>query len=260
MLDRLQTIGRYGLDIFESTGRATLFLARILFAIPRPRQAFPLLLRQLFNVGLLSLLIIVVSGLFIGMVMALQGYSNLARFGTTDALGTLVALSMLRELGPVVTGLLFAGRAGSAITAEIGLMRATEQLSSLEMIGVDPIRRVVSPRFWAGFYSMPILALIFNTVAIYGGAWVAIDLLGVDGGSYWTNTTEAVSFGEDVVNGIIKSFVFGALAAWIAVYQGYDADPNPQGIASATTRTVVYSSLAILGLDLILTAIMFGEF
>ena len=148
MLDRLQAVGRYGLDFFESVGRATLFLARILCAVPRPRQAFPLLLRQMFNVGLLSLLIIVVSGLFIGMVMALQGYSNLARFGTTDALGTLVALSMLRELGPVVTGLLFAGRAGSAITAEIGLMRATEQLSSLEMIGVDPIRRVVSPRFW----------------------------------------------------------------------------------------------------------------
>ncbi len=260
MLDRLQAVGRYGLDFFESVGRATLFLARILCAVPRPRQAFPLLLRQMFNVGLLSLLIIVVSGLFIGMVMALQGYSNLARFGTTDALGTLVALSMLRELGPVVTGLLFAGRAGSAITAEIGLMRATEQLSSLEMIGVDPIRRVVSPRFWAGFYSMPMLALIFNTVAIYGGAWISIDLLGVDGGSYWTNTIEAVSFSQDVVNGVIKSFVFGALAAWIAVYQGYDADPNPQGIASATTRTVVYSSLAILGLDLILTAIMFGDF
>ena len=260
MLDRLQTIGRSGLDFFESAGRATLFLARILFAVPRPRQAFPLLLRQMFNVGLLSLLIIVVSGLFIGMVMALQGYSNLARFGTTDALGTLVSLSMLRELGPVVTGLLFAGRAGSAITAEIGLMRATEQLSSLEMIGVDPIRRVISPRFWAGFYSMPILALIFNVVAIYGGAWVAIDLLGVDGGSYWSNTKDAVSFGQDVVNGVIKSFVFGALVAWIAVYQGYDAEPNPQGISSATTRTVVYSSLAVLGLDLILTAIMFGDF
>ncbi|MGI9293940.1 MAG: ABC transporter permease, partial [Pseudomonadales bacterium] len=171
MLDHLQAIGRYGLDFFEAIGRATVFLTRILCAVPNPRQAFPLLIRQMFNAGVLSLVIIAVSGLFIGMVLALQGYTILARFGTTDALGQMVALSMLRELGPVVTGLLFAGRAGSAITAEIGLMKATEQLSSLEMIGVDPIRRVVSPRFWAGFYSMPILALIFNTVAIYGGAW-----------------------------------------------------------------------------------------
>ncbi len=260
MLDRMQSIGRYGLDIFESIGRATLFLTRVLWAVPNPRRAFPLLLRQMFRVGLLSLVIVAVSGLFIGMVLALQGYTILSRFGTTDALGQMVALSMLRELGPVVTGLLFAGRAGSAITAEIGLMKATEQLSSLEMIGVDPLRRVVSPRFWAGFYSMPILALIFNTVAIYGGAWVSVDLLGVDPGAFWSNTKEAVDFSDDVLNGVIKSFVFGALAAWIAVFQGYDAEPTAQGIASATTRTVVYSSLAILAFDLVLTAIMFGDF
>ena len=259
-VSRIQKMGREGLAVLESLGRSGLFLLQALAAVPNLRQGFPLLVRQIYQVGLLSLVIIVVSGLFIGMVLALQGYAVLVRFGAVDALGQLVSLAMVRELGPVVTALLFAGRAGSALTAEIGLMKATEQLSSMEMIGVDPLRRVVSPRFWAGFYSMPVLALIFNVVAIYGGVWVGVDLLGVYEGSFWANMQGSVDFREDIVNGFIKSVVFGALVTWIAVFQGYDAEPTSEGIASATTRTVVYSSLAILGFDFILTAIMFGAF
>lgn len=256
----IQSIGKSGINACASLGSSGVFLFRAIVAKPQPLSTFPLLIRQISQIGIRSVVIIVVSGLFIGMVLALQGYTILSKFGTTDALGQLIALSMLRELGPVVTALLFAGRAGSAITSEIGLMKATEQLASLEMIGVDPLRRVVSPRLWAGLYSMPILALVFNTFAIYGGAWVSIDLLGVDSGAYWANTREAVDFSEDVLNGVIKSLVFGFLVSWIAVYQGYITQPNSEGIASSTTRTVVYSSLAILGFDLILTAMMFGEF
>ncbi len=260
MTNYLQSLGKTGIDACASLGRSGIFLFRTIVAKPQFIATFPLLIKQISQLGIRSVVIIVVSGLFIGMVLALQGYTILSKFGTTDALGQLIALSMLRELGPVVTALLFAGRAGSAITSEIGLMKATEQLSSLEMIGVDPLRRVVSPRLWAGIYSMPVLALLFNVFAIFGGAWVSIDLLGVDPGAYWSNTREAVDFGEDVINGIIKSVVFGVLVSWIAVYQGFVTRPNSEGIASSTTRTVVFSSLAILGFDLILTAMMFGEF
>jgi phospholipid/cholesterol/gamma-HCH transport system permease protein len=260
VLKYFQDIGANTLAFLQSLGRATLFLGQVIFAMPNFRQGFPLLLKQIYNIGILSLVIIIVSGAFIGMVLALQGYTVLVRFGAIDALGQLVSLSLVRELGPVVTALLFAGRAGSAVTAEIGLMKATEQLSSLEMIGVDPLRQIVSPRLWAGFYSMPILAMVFNVVAIYGAVGVGVGALGVYDGSFWSNMQSAVDFQDDVVNGIIKSIVFGLVVIWIAVFQGYDAEPTSEGIATATTRTVVYSSLAILGFDFILTAIMFGSF
>jgi phospholipid/cholesterol/gamma-HCH transport system permease protein len=192
------------------------------------------------------------------MVMALQGYTILVDYGAEGSLGPMVSLSLLRELGPVVTALLFAGRAGSALTAEIGLMKATEQLSSLEMMAVDPLRRVVAPRFWAGMIAMPMLALIFSAVGILGGHLVGVDWLGVDSGSYWSIMQATVDWNEDVVNGIIKSLVFAFVVTWIAIFKGYDAIPTSEGISQATTETVVLSSLAVLGLDFVLTAIMFG--
>jgi len=193
------------------------------------------------------------------MVLALQGYTILVKFGAEHALGQLIALSLVRELGPVVGALLFAGRAGSALTAEIGLMKTTEQLSSMEMMGIDPLRRIIGPRFWAGQISLPLLTLIFNCVAVLGGYMVGVEWLGVDGGAFWANMQSAVDFHADVVNGIIKSVVFGSVVTWIAVYQGLDCPPTSEGIGRATTRTVVYSSLAILGLDFFLTAVMFGD-
>jgi len=217
-------------------------------------------LKQLYSVGVLSLAIVVVSGLFIGMVLGLQGYTILSDFGSESAIGQMIALTLVRELGPVVTALLFAGRAGSALTAEIGLMKATEQLSSMEMMGVDPLRRVIAPRLWAGFLAMPMLAIIFSVVGIWGGMLVGVEWLGVFEGSYWGNMQASVDFWDDVVNGVIKSVVFGFVCAWIAVYQGYDCVPTSAGISSATTKTVVYSSLAVLGLDFVLTAVMFGNF
>jgi phospholipid/cholesterol/gamma-HCH transport system permease protein len=216
-------------------------------------------LKQIYFVGVLSLIIIIVSGLFIGMVLGLQGYTILVDYGSEQAVGQMVALSLVRELAPVVTALLFAGRAGSALTAEIGLMKATEQLSSLEMIGVDPLRRIVAPRLWAGFISMPILSIIFAMVGVLGGALVSVEWLGIFEGSFWANMQNSVDFYEDVVNGVIKATVFGFVVTWIAVFQGYDCVPTSEGISQATTRTVVYSSLAVLGLDFVLTALMFGD-
>ncbi|ROU01955.1 lipid asymmetry maintenance ABC transporter permease subunit MlaE [Marinobacter sp. R17] len=259
MIDRLATIGRGTFDILASLGRSSEFLVRSLIAVPRPATGLPLLFKQIYAVGVLSLAIIVVSGLFIGMVLGLQGYNILTDYGSEQAIGQMVALTLVRELGPVVTALLFAGRAGSALTAEIGLMKATEQLSSMEMMGVDPLRRVIAPRFWAGFITMPLLAMIFSVVGIWGGMLVGVDWLGVFEGSYWANMQSSVDFGEDVLNGVIKSIVFGFVCTWIAVYQGYDSVPTSEGISSATTKTVVYSSLAVLGLDFILTAVMFGD-
>ncbi|MFZ5560594.1 MAG: lipid asymmetry maintenance ABC transporter permease subunit MlaE [Pseudomonadota bacterium] len=259
-MEAIRRLGEDALDTLRSLGAAGVFLFQALVALPRPRTGFPLLLQQLYAVGVLSLAIIVVSGLFIGMVLGLQGYNILITYGSEQALGTMVALTLTRELGPVVTALLFAGRAGSALTAEIGLMKATEQLSSMEMIGVDPLRRIVAPRFWAGFISMPLLALIFTAVGILGGRLVGVDWLGIYEGSYWMNMQGSVEFWDDVGNGIIKSVVFGAAVTWIAVFQGYDCEPTSEGISRATTRTVVYGSLAVLGLDFVLTAVMFGGF
>ncbi|MGO1232446.1 MAG: lipid asymmetry maintenance ABC transporter permease subunit MlaE [Marinobacter sp.] len=260
MMDRIAALGRRGLDIVASLGRSGRFLTGVLAGILRPVSGFPLLVQQLYSVGVLSLPIVLVSGLFIGMVLALQGYTILSDFGSEAAIGQMIALTLVRELGPVVTALLFAGRAGSALTAEIGLMKATEQLSSMEMMGVDPLRRVIAPRLWAGFIAMPVLAVIFTVVGIWGGMLVGVEWLGVFDGAYWGNMQSAVDFVDDVLNGVIKSVVFGFVCAWIAVYQGYDCVPTSAGISSATTKTVVYSSLAVLGLDFALTAVMFGDF
>ncbi len=259
MIEKVQALGHSALTKLASLGRSLIFLFHALVAVPKPATSFPLLVRQLHFVGVLSLVIIVVSGLFIGMVLSLQGYTILVDYGSEQAVGQMVALSLVRELSPVVAGLLFAGRAGSALTAEIGLMKATEQLSSMEMIGIDPLRRIVAPRFWAGFISLPLLSMIFSVVGVWGGLLVGVDWLGIYEGSFWANMQAAVSFREDVLNGIIKAVVFGYLVTWIAVFQGYDCVPTSEGISQATTKTVVYSSLAILGMDFLLTALMFGD-
>lgn len=258
MMKYINTLGEFGLTFCERLGSSGLFLIRSLPRLPRPHQTWELLNEQIFAVGFLSLIIIVVSGLFIGMVLGLQGEHTLSSFGATEQLGQLVALSVVRELGPVVTGLLFAGRAGSSLTAEIGLMKATDQLSSMEMMGVDPLRRVIAPRLWGGIISMPILTIIFSAVAIYGGYLVGVIWLGLDVGHFWSNMQAGVNFREDVVNGVIKSVVFGFVVTWIAVFQGFASEPTAAGIAKATTKSVVYSSLAVLGLDFILTAVMIG--
>ncbi|RZA05053.1 MAG: lipid asymmetry maintenance ABC transporter permease subunit MlaE [Moraxellaceae bacterium] len=256
-MNPVQNLGRSVIERVEGIGAATILLLRTLISVPSLR-GFGLFVEQLYRVGVLSLLIISVSGLFIGLVLGLQLYSILIRFGSESMLGTGVALTLLRELGPVVAALLFAGRAGSALTAEIGLMKATEQLSSMEMIGVDPLRRIVAPRLWAGIVSLPLLAIIFSAVGILGGKFVGVDWLGVDEGSFWSSMQGSVGFMDDIVNGIIKSVVFAVVCTWIAVYQGYACAPTSEGISLSTTRTVVYSSLCVLGLDFVLTAVMFG--
>ncbi|MDO6427047.1 lipid asymmetry maintenance ABC transporter permease subunit MlaE [Thalassotalea sp. 1_MG-2023] len=255
----LQTIGRKVIGRVSALGRAIIMLTSALAHVPDVKRGFPLLVQQLYAVGVLSLIIIVVSGTFIGMVLALQGYTILVGYGAEASLGPMVALSLLRELGPVVAALLFAGRAGSALTAEIGLMKATEQLSSLEMMAVDPLRRVIAPRFWAGFISLPLLAAIFSAVGILGAHLVGVDWLGVDSGTFWSVMQAQVSFEKDILNGVIKSIVFAFVVTWIAVYKGYDCVPTSEGISRATTATVVQSSLLVLGLDFILTALMFTK-
>lgn len=256
IIDQIQEIGHISLAFCRRLGISGLFLFRVLIRRPRFYKSAKLLTEQLYFIGVLSLLIIMLSALFIGMVVSLQGFNTLQRFGAEQELGQLLALSVTRELGPVITALLFAGRAGTSLTAEIGLMRATDQLDSMEMMAVDPLWRVVSPRLWGGIISMPILAVIFNMVAIYGGYLVGVKWLGVNAGSFWSNMQAAVSFHMDIVNGLIKSLVFGFVVTWIAVYQGYYTTPNAAGISHATTKTVVYSSLAILALDFILTSMM----
>lgn len=258
MLNQVARLGRTGLLFCANVGRSGLFLLFTLFQKPKLREIWPLWSMQMYRVGILSLPIILLSGVFIGMVVALQGFNTLQKFGAEQELGQLLALSVVRELGPVVSALLFAGRAGSALTAEIGLMRATKQLSSLEMMAVNPLWKIIAPRWWAGFVSLPLLTILFNLVAIYGGQLVGVDWLGVDGGSFWGNMQSAVSFRLDILNGIIKSVVFGFLITWIAVYQGYYSEPNAKGIAVATTKTVVFASLMVLALDFVLTAVMMG--
>ena len=259
LLNALASLGHKGIKTLRTFGRAGLMLFNALVGKPEFRKHAPLLVRQLYNVGVLSMLIIVVSGLFIGLVIGLQGYSILINVGSESMLGTMVSLTLVRELAPVVAALLFAGRAGSALTAEIGLMKVTEQLSSMEMIGVDPLKRIVSPRLWAGIVSLPMLSVIFAAVGIMGGKMVGVDFLGVDEGSFWSGMQSSVQFGKDIVNGtIVKSIVFAVVCTWIAVYQGYACEPTSEGIATSTTRTVVYSSLCILGFDFVLTAVMFG--
>ena len=257
MLDLLQRLGAAALGSAERLGRGNLFLMHVLVGFPALLPRFGLVIKQMFSVGVLSLVIIAVSGLFVGMVLALQGYNTLVDFGATESLGVMVALSLVRELGPVVAALLFAGRAGSALTAEIGLMKATEQLSAMEMMAVDPLHRVVAPRFMAGIISMPLLAAIFSALGVVGGYFVAVGLLGVDDGAFWSQMQAKVDLQEDIFNGVIKSVVFGFVVTWIAVFEGYDTVPTSEGVSRATTNTVVHGSLAVLGLDFILTALMF---
>ena len=257
-MNAIASLGQRVIASIRGVGVATIMLLQIVFSLPT-WQGVRLFIYQMYRVGVLSLLIIAVSGLFIGLVLGLQGYSILVNIGSESMLGTMVSLTLLRELAPVVAALLFAGRAGSALTAEIGLMKATEQLSSMEMIGVDPLKRIVSPRLWAGMFSLPMLSVIFAAIGIIGGKLVGVDFLGVDEGSFWSGMQNSVQFMHDVFNGtIIKSIVFAFICTWIAVYQGYACVPTSEGISTATTQTVVYSSLCVLGFDFVLTAVMFG--
>lgn len=257
MIGFISAVGKKAIDFIRVFGRSSFMLWGALVGKPEFRKHTPLLIKQLYVLGVQSLLIIMLSGLFIGMVLGLQGYVVLVDFSAETSLGQLVSLSLLRELGPVVTALLFAGRAGSALTAEIGLMKATEQLSSLEMMAIDPLRRVIAPRFWAGVIAMPILAVIFTAIGIWGGSLVGVDWKGVDSGSFWSVMQSSVT-ATDLLDGFIKSVVFAVAVVWIALFNGYDATPTSEGISQATTRTVVHASLTVLGLDFILTAIMFG--
>ncbi len=258
MLTFLQGLGAWALDGLRTLGRANIFLLHILAGLPGLLLRLRLLIAQVYVVGVLSMLLIAISGLFVGMVLALQGHNVLADFDAEQTLGVLIAASLVRELGPVVTALLFSGRAGSALTAEIGLMKATEQLSGMEMMAVDPVKRIVAPRFFAGVVSMPLLAALFSMVGILGGYFVGVGLLGVDDGAFWSQMQAKIDFEEDIVNGVIKSLVFGLIVTWIAVFEGYDAIPTAEGVSRATTRSVVYSAFAVLGSDFVMTALMLG--
>lgn len=254
----IRTVGHRSVNAVLRIGMATRFFFLILLYSGTSFRRFQLTIKELFSTGVMSLIIIVVAGLFVGMVLGLQGYETLKRYGSESALGVMVALGLVRELGPVVAALLFASRAGSAMTAEIGLMKATEQISAMEMMAVNPIARIVAPRFWAGVISMPLLAALFSAVGVFGGYFVGVIQIGVDEGSFWSQMQAAVDFRSDILNGVLKSFVFGTVVTVIALFEGYDAPPTAEGVSGATTRTVVTSSLAILMLDFVLTAMMFG--
>jgi phospholipid/cholesterol/gamma-HCH transport system permease protein len=253
----LRRVGERTLSSIERMGFAARFSLAVLTHAPAALRRIQLTMREIYFSGVLSLVIILVSGLFVGMVLALQGYEVLTRYGANESLGILVALSLVRELGPVVAGLLFASRAGSAITAEIGLMKTTEQLSAMEMMAVDPLARVVAPRFFGGIISMPLLTALFSTLGVFGAYLVGVKLIGIDAGAFWGNMQSAVDFRVDIANGIIKSIVFGIAVSLIAVFEGYNARPTAEGVSTATTRTVVASSLSILALDFVLTVFMF---
>jgi phospholipid/cholesterol/gamma-HCH transport system permease protein len=258
MIGLISLIGQRVLEGVARTGYAARMFARLVlecFALLRRPN---LVIKQILFVGNFSLVIIAVSGLFVGFVLGLQGYYTLNRYGAEDALGLLVALSLVRELGPVVTALLFAGRAGTSLTAEIGLMKAGEQLTALEMMAVDPLATVIAPRMWAGIIAMPLLAAIFSAVGILGGYIVGVLMIGVDAGAFWSQMQSGVEIWADVGNGVVKSVVFGFAVTFIALFQGYEAKATPEGVSRATTRTVVYASLAVLGLDFLLTALMFS--
>jgi phospholipid/cholesterol/gamma-HCH transport system permease protein len=253
----LRRVGRATQSSISRLGFATRFFVQVLIHSPAALRRLQLTLREIYFSGVLSLVIIVVSGLFVGMVLGLQGYDTLNRYGAGDSLGIFVGLSLVRELGPVVSGLLFASRAGSAITAEIGLMKTTEQIAAMEMMAVDPLARIVAPRFWGGVVSMPLLAAMFSVMGVFGAYVVGVRLIGVDNGAFWGNMQGGIDFWPDVTNGIIKSIVFGIAVSLIAVFEGYDSKPTAEGVSTATTRTVVGASLAILALDFVLTVFMF---
>ena len=250
-------IGHLAVDRIWRLGFAVRFLFAVLRYSGASFRRLPLTLREIYFSGVLSLLIILVSGLFVGLVLGLQGYEILQRFGSTEALGTLVALSLTRELGPVLAAIFFASRAGSSVTAEIGLMKATEQLKAMDMMAVNPIARVVAPRFWGGVISMPLLAALFSAMGVLGGWLIGVVFIGVDDGAFWSQMQSGVDFRYDIWNGVIKSLVFGFAVSLIAVFEGYDSVPTAEGVSRAITRTVVNSALAILALDFILTSFMF---
>ena len=254
----LRRIGAMTIDGIWRLGFATRFLIAVLLNSGQALRRVHLTLRELYFSGVLSLLIIVVSGLFVGLVLGLQGYDILQRYGSAEAVGMMVALSLLRELGPVVTALLFAGRAGTSLTAEIGLMKAGEQFSAMEMMAVDPIQRIIAPRFWAGVIVMPLLTAVFNAVGVMGGWVVSVPMIGVDPGAFWSQMQGGVDVFDDLGNGVVKSVVFGFTVTFVALLQGYVAKPTAEGVARATTRTVVMASLMVLGLDFLLTALMFS--
>jgi phospholipid/cholesterol/gamma-HCH transport system permease protein len=256
MISAIRSLGARGIDTIWRGGAMARFFWLVLMQSGMSFRRLSLTIREIYFAGVMSLVIIMVSGLFVGMVLGLQGFETLQKYGAEETMGVLVALSLVRELGPVVTALLFASRAGSAITAEIGLMKATEQLKAMDMMAVDPVARVVAPRFWAGVVSMPILAALFSAMGIFGGYIVAIALVGIDPGVFWANMQSAVDFRYDIVNGIIKSIAFGVAVSIIATFEGFDADPTAEGVSRATTRTVVTSALTVLAIDLILTAFM----
>jgi phospholipid/cholesterol/gamma-HCH transport system permease protein len=257
-MNPLAALGARSLGVLRSFGHGAYFLVELLRAMPEAFRRFGLVVVQIHAIGNLSLIIILASGLAVGFVLALQLYYALVTYGATESLGLIVNLSLVRELGPVVTGLLFAGRAGTSLTAEIGLMKAGEQLAAMEMMAIDPKARVLAPRFLAGVISMPILAILFSAIGILGAYVVAVLLIGVDSGNFWSIMQSKVDIWRDVGNGIVKSLVFGVICTFVALYQGHETEATPEGVAYATTRTVVVSSLAVLGMDFILTALMFS--
>lgn len=254
----LFTMGKVTLGVASSVGRGALFVASLVPALPYAFTRIDLLVKQVYFSGVLSLPIILTAGLFVGMVLSLQGYNVLVDYNSEEAVGTMTALSLLRELGPVVTALLFAGRAGSALTAEIGLMRSTEQTSALEMMAVDPLKFIFVPRLVGAIIALPMLSMMFIGMGIFGGYLVAVGWLGVDDGAFWSQMHAHVDWKDDVVNGMIKSVAFAVLVSIIALFQGQDAIPTSEGVSRATTRTVVHASLGVLGLDFVLTALMFN--
>ncbi|MEP7155839.1 MAG: lipid asymmetry maintenance ABC transporter permease subunit MlaE [Betaproteobacteria bacterium] len=256
MINAVRSLGRRGIETLWRGGVMARFFWLILMSSAMSFKRFSLTIREIYFSGVMSLVIIMVSGLFVGMVLGLQGFETLQKYGAEETMGVLVALSLVRELGPVVSALLFASRAGSAITAEIGLMKATEQLKAMDMMAIDPIARVVAPRFWAGVISMPLLAALFSAMGIFGGFVVGVSLIDIDPGVFWSNMQAAVDFRYDVLNGFVKSFVFGIAISIIATFEGFDAEPTAEGVSRATTRTVVTSALTVLLLDLVLTAFM----
>jgi phospholipid/cholesterol/gamma-HCH transport system permease protein len=257
-LTALATLGQRALKVLRGFGHAAFFTLDILLAIPASLRRFSLVVRQIHAVGNLSLVIILASGMAVGFVLALQMYYALVTYGATESLGLIVNLSLVRELGPVVTALLFAGRAGTSLTAEIGLMKAGEQLAAMEMMAVDPKSRILAPRFLAGAVSMPLLAVLFSAVGILGAYVVAVLLIGVDAGNFWSIMQSRVDVWRDVGNGVVKSFIFGLICTLVALYQGHETEATPEGVAYATTRTVVISSLGVLAMDFVLTALMFS--
>ena len=254
----LTSVGAAVRAYLSGLGRGARLFIRLLSLLRENMRRFGLVRDQIHFLGNYSLAIIAVSGLFVGFVLSLQGYYTLKRYGASEALGLLVALSLVRELGPVVSALLFAGRAGTSLTAEIGLMKAGEQLSAMDMMAVDPVRRILAPRFWGGVITMPLLSAVFSAVGVIGGWMVGVLLIGVDAGSFWSQMQSGVDVWQDVGNGVVKSFVFGVTVTFVALLQGYEAQPTPEGVSRATTRTVVVASLAVLALDFVLTALMFS--